>query len=830
VRRMVVVTAVASIAAGMPDARSQSPSETIVVPAGLTGSDAVPVGSEFPIDPSTGESIVVPMTVSGTITLLEPGLEPELHDAFYCYSGCEGIEQEDGLAFAHDWSPQEYRQITAFVKGNTSGNFVATPPYDENHRYTFDFVCDENSQITCGSLTALGVPFADPAAGLTAEGSFTVSISGAPPTSGCTTIEGRVTDRESKPVADAHVKLVAGGVTLDEAATSADGLYRFGVPPGASTDLHVEILAEEWSHSPSRFKIMHGTEPIGAVGPAIDLSGTCMQPLSLTSSAEEFTRIPSGTIALGAAFDAYQSIHAAWTLAARMQPEPERGLPLPVFLNCETSTPPQGVLCPKPGVHFFTIAGVQPFIAVDTSLSSSLPADMANMLGHEFGHFFMWSAFGQIPFFPGNIGHAGYYVNRSSADAWTEGFASFFALMVQREVSRDPEATVVGSWGDMELDGKVWQASGRFEEFAVVGTLLDLADAPGEAGLAPEQPVASTVSISDARDLFVVDVPSGTAIGTPWRAEIVSSTGTRLRTVNGTIIDWKGARLAIGKLPAIPFGDVRVVLRPGARTSDDDPIAGELYSLWNAILNFRSSKPESASAGNHLFDVDDLHRAAQLLHGSDRDDDGDGDADVDEIFRAHGFFDDIDGGTSNLRWDPGERIGGTSHTAIVVGADSYPALNPRAQPPDLLELKARIDTGGIAATALVHVDVPEPNDAASFAVLTPITSDGLAALPIPPPDSGATVTVIAMADGYEPAVALEIDPATFWPAADENPGRTFLAGGAVLVPGDLLPSGDTTPLPEASGGDVPSWLLAAIILAAAFGGVRAYTMRRDGRT
>lgn len=823
-----VLAVIASIAVGVPDARSQSPAETIVVPAGLTEADAVPVASAFPIDQHTGESIVVPMTVSGTITLLEPSLEPQLHDAFYCYSGCDGIEQEDGLAFAHDWSPQEYRQITAFVKGNTSGNFVATPPYDESHSYTFEFVCDENAQISCGSLTALGVPFADPAAGLTAEGSLTVSINGGPPASGCTTIDGRVTDRESKPIADAHVKLVSGGVTLDEAATGADGLYRFGAPTGAGADLHVEILAEERSHAPSRFRIMHGTETIGAAGPPIDPAVSCTQPLALTSAAETFTRIPSGSIDLAAAFDAYQSIHAAWTLAARMQPEPDRGLPLPVFLNCETSTPPVGVLCPKPGVHFFTVEGVQPFIAVDTALSSSAPADMANMLGHEFGHFFMWSAFGQIPFFPGNVGHAGYYVNRSSADAWTEGFASFFSLMVRRQVSREPGSVVVGSAGDMELDGKAWQASGQYEEFAVVGTLLDLADTSGEAGLTPERPIASTVLINDARDLFVVEAPAGTATGTPWRAEIVSSTGTRLRTINGTVVDWNGIRLAIGKLPAIPFGEVHVVLRPGAAVTDDDPIAGDLFTLWNAILNFRSSRPESAAANNHLFDVAELYRAAQLLHGSDRDDDGDGEPDLDEIFRAHGFFDDIDGGTSNLRWDPGERIGGTSHSAIVVGDQSYPAFIPRTQPPDLLELKAHLDTGGIDATALVHVDVPEPDQDASFSILTPITSDELAALPVPPPDSGATVSVIAMADGYQPAVALEVDPATFWADADENPGRTFLAGSAQLVPGDLLPAGDADPAPSGGGG-VPTWLLAAIIVAAAFGGVRLYATRRDQR-
>ena len=33
----------------------------------------------------------------------KPGLEPELHDAFYCYSGCpDGVQQIGALAFGHD--------------------------------------------------------------------------------------------------------------------------------------------------------------------------------------------------------------------------------------------------------------------------------------------------------------------------------------------------------------------------------------------------------------------------------------------------------------------------------------------------------------------------------------------------------------------------------------------------------------------------------------------------------------------------------------------------------------------------------------------------------
>jgi hypothetical protein len=765
--------------------------ETVTVGPGLSLEDSVLMSTEFQLD-ENGVAVAVSMTVSGTITLQEPGVTPVQHDAFYCFEGCDGIRQTSGLVFGHDQGTGpdiEYQPIEAFVKGNKEGNFVATPAFDPGHTYTFDFACDENSQIRCLQIRALAVPFADPAAGQQGAGAFTVSLGdGAPATQGCAAVEGRVTDQEGRPISAAHVRLESSGVTHDEGGTGTDGRYRLAVPPEAGADLRVVLLAEEFAHSPPRFKIMAGTEVIGAASPPIDPSGeSCTQDFTMTGLASGITPIPPSGIDVPAAFGAYQAIDAAWTLATRMGPEPTVGLPLPVFLSCERPAPPPEVLCPvDPGVHFFRTQAGQPFIAVSSSLSSSGPADMANMLGHEFGHFFMFSAFGGIPLAPGTTNHGGYYVNTSSSDAWVEGFASFYSLMIRRQVSGQPETTVVGSAGDMEGDLPAYFNAGRWEEFAVVGILLDLSDGPGDTGRGQDRPVAAEIHLSDERDLFVAELPPDTKVGTPWRADVFSSTGSRLRSIRGAVVEFRGLRVAIGSLPDVPFDQVRLVLRPPGRANDDDAIAGDLFTLWPALFSFTSSKPEAARANNHLFDVQDLYRASQLLFGSDRDRNGNGISDVDEIFGLHGYFSDTVGGVSNRTFDAGEVAGLSSHTETTIGTTVFPAMDPRASPPVLPEMQARIDTGGVEATALVQVDFPEPDDGASFAMLVEPDAQGMVALPVPPPGSGATLSVIMLADGHEPAAALEVDPDTFWPQAEESAGVSFLTASVEMEPGEVL--------------------------------------------
>ena len=810
------VVLVASLIGVASQTAAQEPSETVTVPPGMTNDDTVLLSTVFQVDPSTGESVVVPMTVSGTISLKEPCCEAQVYDAFYCFEGCDGVKQSDGLSFAHDQgtgpNPDlDYSHLSSFVKGNTSGNFVATPEYNPSHTYTFPFTCDENSQIACTQLRALAVPFANPpAADIAATGSLTVSLGGAPAAT-CTAVEGFVTDQQSRPVPGAHVRLESAGTISDEAATGTNGAYRLAAPSGPAGELRVVLLAEEYVHTPSRFRIALGAETIGAKSPPID--STCLQDFAMKGLAKGITPIPENAD-VPSAFGAFQTMDEAWTLATRLQPEPTRGLPIPVYMYCVQATAPPGVLCPAdPGVHFHTVENTQPFIAVAPTWSPSTPDDMRNMLGHEFGHFFMWSAFGGTPYDPATTNHAGYYKNPNSTDSWTEGFASFYSLMMRRQVWGQPEATVVGSRGDMEGDQPAWRLSGTWDEFSVVGTLLDLADGPQETVGGDDRPVPGEIEINAARDLFAAEVPPDTPLGTPWRAELLAGSGRRLGTIRGAVVEWKGLRIAIGALPGTPFDSVRLVLRPAGRPDDDDPIDGDLFDLWRAIFEFRSMRPLSANVGNHLFDIQDLYHASQLLYGSDQDRDGDGTTDVDEIFINHGFFEDTADGVSNQKWDPGERVGYSSHSQRKIDNVVRPAMIPRTSPPVLPELQARVDTGGVDATALVQVDFPDPNGDASLAVLVTPEAEGLVSLPVPPPGSGAKVSVIALAPDHQPAAVLEVDPETFWPEAERNPGRSFLSASVTMEPGDILLRDDTDTTGSAGGESRGFWAVLTLISA-----------------
>jgi hypothetical protein len=640
---------------------------------------------------------------------------------------------------------------------------------------------------------------------------------------GCETIEGDVTDRAARPIEGLRVTLEKDGAVLDEQGTGTDGHYRLTVPEDAEGDLRVVVYAEENSTAP-RFRVKYGTSTVGVASLPIkagDPAAVCAHDFAMAALQPNVTTVPVPAIDAPVAFDAYQNADAAWTLARRLAAEPSRKLPLEIYVHCEAASNPFYVQCPPAanGAHFDG-TGKHPYIALDVKTSHEKPTETANTIGHEFGHFFLWSSFGSSAHYPANRSHAGYYANPSSADGWTEGFASFYALMVFRQLSGRPEETVL-QWGDMEADGAAWLNSGTWEEFAVVGILLDLSDAPGESdSTGTDQPVlASSIFLSDDGQLFVAVLPAGTPAGTRWRAEALNSSGGRLRTIRGGVVEWKGTPIAVGSFTDVPqLAAVTVTLRLGATGADDDPITGNLFDLWRAILAFKSDKVNAADG--HLFDVEELYRMAKLLYGSTVDRDGNGRPDVDDVFIAHGFFGDTKGGVSNQRYDRDEIAGISSHTELKSGAKTYPAMVPRTSPPVLPELKARLNTNGVDAIALVQVDLGERRDS-GYALLVEPDAEGMVQLPVPPPGSGAQLSVIALADSHKPARALQVDPERFWPEAERNAGRSFLSANVKLEAGEVIPAGGTG-RPENGNGGFPWWLLGVALLAAAALGIFGY--------
>ena len=94
----------------------------------------------------------------------------------------------------------------------------------------------------------------------------------------------------------------------------------------------------------------------------------------------------------------------------------------------------------------------------------------------EFGHIFQANALGGFDYqISGEFSHDGYYQNKSSADSFNEGFATFYSMMVSLEIDKDPIFfRYLKDHGEsgMELNHKAWE----LEVSAVAGLLVDFVD------------------------------------------------------------------------------------------------------------------------------------------------------------------------------------------------------------------------------------------------------------------------------------------------------------------------------------------------------------------
>ncbi len=165
---------------------------------------------------------------------------------------------------------------------------------------------------------------------------------------------------------------------------------------------------------------------------------------------------------------------------------------------------------------------IPPHIVVDSQLRGGIvssnrntPDRPDNREWHEFGHHVQADAFANLlPKDPANVAHAG-YVNASTTDSWAEGFAEFYAMLVNREVAQDGTLPQVYHWsgGATNLEANVlsWRFRGTsWEEWAVAGLLWDLLDPVDERDMTVLTAAGATglPSIGMFRDHVQVDLPA----------------------------------------------------------------------------------------------------------------------------------------------------------------------------------------------------------------------------------------------------------------------------------------------------------------------------------
>jgi len=111
---------------------------------------------------------------------------------------------------------------------------------------------------------------------------------------------------------------------------------------------------------------------------------------------------------------------------------------------------------------------------------------------HEFSHYMMHNLYKKMPSSPlGNItdeNHGG-YINPTTADSYSEGFAEFMSVIIANHYQRwwieNPAirnyTSLCTGHGSLEINNVVWGCLGKEEEWAVAGVLWDLYDGSMEA-------------------------------------------------------------------------------------------------------------------------------------------------------------------------------------------------------------------------------------------------------------------------------------------------------------------------------------------------------------
>jgi hypothetical protein len=626
---------------------------------------------------------------------------------------------------------------------------------------------------------------------------------------GCV-VEGTVTDSFGAPVPDIHVRLHLGEERRDT-TTNATGDYEF---PGATTsaNVSVELIPERQdpANSSTLFQV-YFEQRLGSIRTdSFELTdgADCARDFDMRNIAPEYQATDPDETLWPDLIELYQQTWRAWRLSELLGVKLDYGLPLRIFGWCNPAGPElERIGCPKvdpaaPDAFFVgsSVGGsliLRPYIALNPAESVIAQSNPDQVMYHEFGHFFLADVFGDaIRFTPGRkVPHGGYYRNLDSGDAWIEGFADFYQLMVRKHV--DGVRRLVFDGENVELDKQPWSLNGQEEELALAGLLLDLEDGAGDYPIA--RPVAMTVQrmTMSSGHLLVTAVGPLAAIpeDSPVVARFVDGSGTVLERAATVSIPDPATSQAIALFDMFDHrpAKLEIVANVGAAGGapckvaagggcDDDPIDVELNDLWATIQARDTGLPEFP----HVSTVAELYLALGIAYAGDRD--VDGADDMAQLFVAHGFYGDTDGGRSDRQFQPGEEIGATSHHERTMkdasGPVTFPAMIPRHSTKPPPESLVTIDTGGVAARIIVNVSFPgELNDQLGYGYVA-TDHGGRVHVALPPAGLGATISLIATAKGYEPAFLGDIDADAFRVEAESHVGESFQAFTARMVAAD----------------------------------------------
>jgi hypothetical protein len=614
-------------------------------------------------------------------------------------------------------------------------------------------------------------------------------------------VRGVVTGPLGTPMIGARVELRdATDAAVATVATDAHGSYVFAttVPSPLAGSARVALFAEEWNGGvPGRFKVMYHDQITQLQSAPFPMPGTaaCSSVnfrLGAVLPPTYHSIVPTDPTLWSSIAGVYNDAHRASTYATQqLGIHFDYGLPLPIRAWCDEAGGP----CQSSVDSFYAGAttssppAAYPYIAVGSSRVAPPVLGNDESLFHEFGHVAMANSFGNaLPgLAPRDSNHGGYYRNTGSADALSEGFATFFASLVAGSDPNGPGAAMA-TWGDWAVpleddrSTRVWDAANLGEELAVAGALHDVVDSSADyaaGAVVTGVRVASEIARTPSSTLVYGRV-TGAPMGRTLSVSIsLLQHGSIVRTQTVSAGPYGSAtRTFVFPVPTgVQFTSVRVVPHYGRSVSrvDDDPVHIAPRRLWNVINQYRRTVAHpgtpSITRYPYMVDVADLYQALHNAFPGDRDHNGIDD--IAQIFIQHGLFADVNG---NRLHDPGELVGVTSHPALLDAQQQVksPAESPRfsVSPPAVWTASM---TGDPAALGL-HVYVHFPRDARNrdYDYQPLVDSDQQFVVTVPPADSGATVILSALSPDKPPVVIDTISAAAFWQEADVHHNHSFL--------------------------------------------------------
>ncbi|MEX0926405.1 MAG: carboxypeptidase-like regulatory domain-containing protein [Dehalococcoidia bacterium] len=607
-------------------------------------------------------------------------------------------------------------------------------------------------------------------------------------------VHGRVTDRLGAPVSGIRVQMeTETGDPKAEVITDERGRYYF--PNAAHPGAIITVFTEHFSHEQHRFTVHH-RQQVGTLSIVLNETqyrdGACRVDFDAWSLGDDFIAHEPSLNLWPDIIEIYQNTRKAWALADLVEVDLDYGLPLDIYAWCDS---PDLYCAASEDAHFAFYAGGRTGHPYDTPYFALAPSNSRlddpgrpdNREYHEFGHVFLTDLFSnEAPFNSGDQNHGGYYRNSSTTDSWFEGFAEFYSMMVSKHIDDDPrpERYKIGAEYDLEVDHPAWEAWGWWEEFSLAGLLLDFVD--GDSDYSHRRMDSAVLEIDEA---IIVNLTSGQiAMGL-----VRNVSGAALKDLEVTVhlLDSESYRVAsqvtsvrpgtllpeaqgayyVAAPPGTQLGGVEVEVG-GIPMIDDDPIQVDLQHLISVIESF-----DSPNGNGHLFNVAELYTALSDAFAGENNIGGTGlitRADIDQVFISHGFFEDLDG---DLTYNPARdgAIGLSSHPEREAGGHFYRELEPRHSadpyPASLVDVYSKDD---VATEALIQVSFPEPHEGRSYAYVMPLSGHGQVELAVPPTGYDASVTVLALAPGHTPEIALYVDADDYHATVAERPDEPFL--------------------------------------------------------